>query len=240
MGDIHGCAREFDQLLGAIDFQPGRDELWCLGDLINRGPDSLTVLRRWCELDGRAVLGNHDIHGLLAHSGRKPKRLPTLEGLFAAEDGAALLDRLRRQPLLVFLPSPGAGPDVWAVHAGVHPGWHDLHQAAARINGSPEAHDDDWLQHPDTAFATQVRCCAADGERHKHFGPPEACPVGSGPWDSFYRGEATVIHGHWGTRGHYRTAKTIGLDSGCVYGGALTAWCQDEDRIVQVPADPGA
>ena len=217
-------------------FRPGRDELWCLGDLVNRGPDSLAVLRRWKELDGRAVIGNHDIHALLAHSGRKPRVMPSMAEVFAATDGPALLDRLRRQPLLVFLGSAGAGPDVWAVHAGIHPAWPSLEEAAERINATADAHDDDWLQHADTAFVTQVRCCDREGKRPRHTGPPDACPAGSSPWDDFYRGEAPVIHGHWGTRGHYRTEYSIGLDSGCVYGGRLTAWCQDEDRVVQVRA----
>ena len=67
-----------------------------------------------------------------------------------------------------------------------------------------------------------------------HKGMPEACPPPCLPWDSFYHGEALVVHGHWAARGYYRGARSMGLDSGCVYGGWLTAWCQEEDRIVRV------
>jgi bis(5'-nucleosyl)-tetraphosphatase (symmetrical) len=123
---------------------------------------------------------------------------------------------------------------VWIVHAGVHPQWDDLSEVARRVNEAP--HDDDWLQHPDVKFATRVRCCDANGERCRHSGPPDACPPPHQPWDVFYRGEVRVVHGHWAARGAYRGRRTMGLDSGCVYGGMLTAWCQEEDRIVQLPS----
>jgi bis(5'-nucleosyl)-tetraphosphatase (symmetrical) len=83
-------------------------------------------------------------------------------------------------------------------------------------------------------FAIRVRCCTADGKLQRHTGPPDRCPGDSRPWDTFYEGAALIVHGHWGVRGHYRGEHTLGLDSGCVYGGKLTAWSQEEDRIVQV------
>ena len=88
----------------------------------------------------------------------------------------------------------------------------------------------------DVSFATRVRCCTPEGERCRETGPPEECLVPYRPWDEFYTGDLLVVHGHWARRGHYRGERTLGLDSGCVYGGALTAWCHEEDRIVQVPA----
>ncbi len=109
----------------------------------------------------------------------------------------------------------------------------DLDEVACRINAAP--HDDAWLEDPDVAFATHVRCCTADGRRSEHSGRAAECPPPFVPWDDFYRGETLVIHGHWARRGFYRGRRTMGLDSGCVYGGKLTAWCQEEDRIVQVP-----
>lgn len=236
IGDLQGCAREFDDLLAAIRFDPARDELWCLGDLVNRGPDSLAAVRLWRDVGGRGVIGNHDIYALLARDGRWPRKHDTLAALFAAPDGPALLQRMRAMNALEHLAAaPGSkGPDVWAVHAGLHPLWSDLHALAARVNGRP--HDDEWLESPELSFMTRVRCCTETGERSKYDRRPDDCPPPFRPWDALYRGATPVIHGHWAWRGHYRGPKSIGLDSGCVYGGQLTAWCQDEDRVVQVPA----
>jgi len=235
VGDIQGCARELKLLLARIRFDPARDEIWSLGDLVNRGPDSLSVLRLWRDVGGRSILGNHDVYALLAFSDPTCRHRDTLDALFAAGDAAALLADLRERPLLVKLPADGAAVgDVWIVHAGLRPGWDDLDATAARINGGE--HDDAWLRSDDVAFATRARCCTSDGTMHRHSGTPENCPEPYRPWDSFYRGPLLVVHGHWARRGHYRGERTMGLDSGCVYGGALTAWCHDEDRIVQVPA----
>ena len=234
VGDVQGCARELELLLETIRFDASRDELWCLGDLINRGPDSLAAMKLWNGVGGRGLLGNHDITALLSFSGARPRKLPTLETLFAAPDAGDLLGRLRELPILAHLPSAGDGPDVWTVHAGLHPNWTDLPAIAARINGGP--HDDDWLRGPDVVFATNVRCCAANGHRPKYKGPPDGCPPSSRPWDEFYTGDSLVVHGHWAMRGYYRGERTMGLESGCVHGGSLAAWCQDEDRVVQIPA----
>ncbi len=235
-GDLQGCATEFERLLRAIEFDPNRDELWCLGDLVNRGPDSLATLRLWRDVGGRGVLGNHDVYCLLARSGRWPRKHDTLGALFAAPDCDELLARLRALPVLAHLPgAPGAAvPDLWAVHAGLDPRWTDLPADAAAINAPP--HDDTWLNSSALSFATRVRCCTAAGERSKFDRDPADCPPPYQPWDSYWHGPALVAHGHWAWRGHYRGAHTIGLDSGCVYGGQLTAWCQDEDRVVQVQA----
>ncbi len=234
IGDVQGCAREFDDLLRAIRFDPGRDELWCLGDLVNRGPDSAAALRLWRDAGGRSLIGNHDVHALLARERRRLLRSEdTLQSLFRAPDADELLERLREQPLLVRLQGRDV-PDAWIVHAGLDPRWQDLDEIAARNGAVP--HDDAWLESEDVSCATRLRCCTAAGRRSGHAGAPEDCPPPFRPWDEFYRGETLVIHGHWARRGYYRGARTMGLDSGCVYGGALTAWCQEEDRVVQVPA----
>ena len=234
VGDLQGCARELDRLLKTIRFDPTEDELWCLGDLINRGPDSLATARLWRDIGGYGVIGNHEVYALLAASGRWPRKDDTLEQLYRADDGPTLLARLRALPALAYLPGgPGYTP-VWAVHAGLDPRWHDLHAIANSLNS--QAHDDAWLEHPDVSFATRVRCCSPDGERSRYDLGPEGCPSPHVPWDSLYRGDVRVVHGHWARRGHYRGRKTIGLDSACVYGGKLTAWCQEDDRIVQIAA----
>ncbi len=234
VGDLQGCARQLDALLREVRFDPVHDELWCLGDLINRGPDSLATARLWRDVDGKGVIGNHEVYALCTRSGRWPRKRDTLQALYDADDGPALLDRLRALPMMAFLPGDG-GPDAWLVHGGVHPQWDDLPAIAARVEALP--HDDDWLLSDEVSFATRVRCCTADGERSRYHEAPEGCPPPYRPWDEFYEGDALVVHGHWAWRGHYRGPRTIGLDSACVHTGVLTAWCQQEDRIVQVRAD---
>ncbi|HLT39370.1 MAG TPA: metallophosphoesterase [Enhygromyxa sp.] len=234
VGDLQGCARELDALLEVIGFDPRRDQLWSCGDLINRGPDSLATVRRWRELGGRGVIGNHEVYALMVRSGRWPRKRDTLDQLFSAPDADELLASLRALPALALLPGDGEVDDVWLVHAGVHPQWHDLHAVAAALEA--REHDDEWLVCDEVAFATRVRCCTETGERSKFDGKPEDCPAPFRPWDELYSGTARIVHGHWAWRGHYRGARTIGLDSGCVYGGPLTAWCMEEDRIVQVPS----
>jgi bis(5'-nucleosyl)-tetraphosphatase (symmetrical) len=236
VGDIQGCASEFERLLREIRFDAARDELWCLGDLVNRGPDSLATLRLWRDVGGRGVVGNHDVYALLVRAGRWPRKHDTLSALFAAHDADQLLARLRALPLLAPLPAPAgsSSPDVWVVHAGVHPLWRDLHALATAVNTAP--HDDAWLERPEVSFATRIRCCTATGERSRFDRSPADCPPPYRPWDAFWPGPALVVHGHWAWRGHYRGAHTMGLDSACVYGERLTAWCHEEDRIVQVAA----
>jgi bis(5'-nucleosyl)-tetraphosphatase (symmetrical) len=234
LGDVQGCAREMDDLIRWVRFDAQRDELWCLGDLVNRGPDSLAALRLWRDVGGKSLLGNHDIYALLAHARRRPRKRDTLDALFDAPDADTLLAGLRGLPVLAHLRDDDGVRSAWLVHAGLDPRWTDLDAAAGRVNGGE--HDDGWLESEDVAFATQVRCCTADGRRCRHSGRPEECPPPFRPWDRFYEGRTLVVHGHWARRGAYRGKRTMGLDSGCVYGGMLTGWCLEEDRIVQVPA----
>ncbi len=235
VGDVQGCVRELEELLLRIRFDPMQDELWCVGDIINRGPESLETARLWRDIDGKGVIGNHEVYALCVGSGRWPRKKDTLQALYDAPDADPLLHRLRALPAMAFLPGDGDRVrDVWVVHGGIHPAWMDLHDAAERINAAP--HDDDWLESEDLSFVTRVRCCDANGNRIKWDREPEGCPEPYFPWDYFYDDDPLVVHGHWAWRGHYRTERTMGLDSGCVYGGPLTAWCQEEDRIVQVPA----
>jgi bis(5'-nucleosyl)-tetraphosphatase (symmetrical) len=234
VGDVQGCALELERLLERVRFDPARDVLWSVGDLVNRGPESVQALSLWRDVGGRAVLGNHEVYALLCHSGRQPRKPDTLEPLFRAPDVDDLLRPLRELPLLVRVGRERDGREVWVVHAGLHPGWTDLPKTARRINAGP--HDDAWLTGEAAKFATRVRCCDARGNRSRHKGAPEDCPDGYVAWDDLYAGEALIVHGHWAQRGFYRNERTMGLDSGCVYGGPLTAWCLEEDRVVQVPA----
>jgi bis(5'-nucleosyl)-tetraphosphatase (symmetrical) len=237
VGDIQGCARELERLLREIRYDAAADELWSLGDLVNRGPESLETLRLWRDVGGHAVLGNHDVYAVRAFSGGIRRRgSDTLDALFEAPDAEELFGLLAGLPVLVRLSGNGETvPDVWAVHGGLHPSWTDLEQVARRLAAGTESAGD-RLESRELSWAINLRCCTAEGETLRFTGPPEECPAPYRPWDEFYRGETMVVHGHWARRGYYRTARTMGLDSGCVYGGTLTAWCQDEDRIVQVGA----
>lgn len=234
VGDVQGCARELGELLEHVRFDPARDELVSVGDLVNRGPDSAGALRLWRDAGGLGVVGNHEVYALQVRSGRTPRERDRLDALFAAPDCEALLARVRALPLLLHLPRRGDGPEAWVVHGGLHPRWRDLAAIARRLNAEP--HDEAWLASPEVQFATSVRACTADGEMSAFTGPPDACPPGYRPWDAFYRGPALVVHGHWARRGYYRSRHALGLDSGCVYGRSLSAWCQDEDRVVQIPS----
>jgi bis(5'-nucleosyl)-tetraphosphatase (symmetrical) len=235
IGDVHGCARELDDLLERVRFDERRDELWSVGDLVNRGPDSLAALRLWRDVAGRAVIGNHEVHALLVHGRRRlPKPGDTLERLFRDRDASRWMAQLRALPILVRLEGAGDDDGVWLVHAGLDPRWDDLHELMQR--GVEADHDDAWLESEEVACATRIRCCTADGERSKHSEGPATCPPPFAPWDQFYRGRERVVHGHWAARGSYRGGRTIGLDSGCVWGGPLTAWCHEEDRFEQVPS----
>jgi bis(5'-nucleosyl)-tetraphosphatase (symmetrical) len=156
-----------------------------------------------------------------------------LDAFFADGDADASLAWIASRPALVHI---AAEPDVgavWIVHAGLDPRWTGLDDVARRLVGpwSGERIDD-----PDLQFAVNVRCCTREGERSPYNGAAPGCPAPFAPWDAFYRGDTLVVHGHWAARGHYRGRRTLGLDSGCVHGGKLTAWCHEEDRIVQVPA----
>ena len=125
IGDVQGCADAFDALLRCIEPCPGRDRIWLAGDLVNRGPDSLGVLRRAIRLGAECVLGNHDLHLLaVAHGARPLAATDTLRIVLDAPDRDRLLDWLRRRPLLHDDPESG-----WTmVHAGVPPGWDLAHR----------------------------------------------------------------------------------------------------------------
>jgi bis(5'-nucleosyl)-tetraphosphatase (symmetrical) len=233
VGDVHGCALEFGDLLERIRFDPAADELWSVGDLVNTGPDSLGALRLWAETGGRAVIGNHDVYAILARSGRVTRREDRLAGLYASPDCDPLLARLRACQAMTRLDRGSGRSGVWIVHAGVHPLWNDLPGLAARLETYP--HDDDWLSSHELAFLTRVRCCDRFGDRARFTGRPEDAPPPFKPWDDFYAGEDVIVHGHWAMRGFYRGERTIGIDSACVYGGRLTAWSPDDDRLESVP-----
>jgi bis(5'-nucleosyl)-tetraphosphatase (symmetrical) len=229
VGDVQGCREELEDLLEELSFDPAADRLEPVGDLVNRGPDSLGVLRLLRGLDAGGVLGNHDLHLLRAAAGTRPLRPnDTFAALLEAEDRAALLAWLAARPFAK------RTDGVLLVHAGVAPGWKD---PVARLSGV-----DPLRSHEDSDFCTRVRYCDARGRRSEQVEPPPRTPYR--PWFEHSLaclGARTrrVVFGHWAQRGLVRDAArpgVLGLDTGCVWGGRLTAWIAEEDRLVSVPA----
>ena len=226
LGDIQGCADELDDLLEALRFDPLVHELHCVGDLVNRGPHSARVLRRLRELNAHSVLGNHDLHLLGIAAGEREERTgDTLGALLDAPDRAELLRWLRSMPLVV------EWDDLVLVHAGLHPSWKDYGAVARPLEASIRAGEIPWSS-SELAFLTRVRRCNARGDRPKEDDGDE----GFEAWDTFYAGERIVVCGHWAARGLVVGERLRALDSGCVWGGRLSAWIAEEDRVVSVPA----
>lgn len=253
IGDIHGCFQTFLSLLEEIRFQSDRDRLFFVGDLVNKGPGSLAMLRWIYERRNiaRMVLGNHDLHLLRVYFGlREPKPSDRFEEVLAAEDVPRMISWLRRRPLLIEV----RGHIV--VHAGVLPVW-GLERAILlarkvreRLNRKPKKtlsasngwSGPDWSLPPPAGalrVLTSVRCCADSGvPDFSYTGPPEQAPSSLKPWFSFPVVEAsglTFVFGHWARLGLRIEPNAVCLDSGCVYAGKLSAWRIDDRRLFQVP-----
>ena len=261
VGDLQGCCKPLERLLQTIDFSPSRDQLYVLGDLVNRGPDSLGVLQRLRSLEGAAtcLLGNHDLHLLaVAHGVRKPHRSDTLDPILNAADREDWLDWLRQQNLAVHAHG-------WLmVHAGVVPQW-DAAQTVAlageveamlrspavgafltTMYGNEPARWDERLQGVDrwrcvVNSLTRLRFCAADGTME--FATKEGAggaPEGYMPWFEVpgRRTQGTpVAFGHWSTLGLINRDDLLALDTGCIWGGHLTAVRVDgaTREVIQIP-----
>ncbi len=224
VGDVQGCREELERLLQKVRFDPEADELLPVGDLVNRGPDSLGALRLLRDLAARGVLGNHDLHFLQVHAGRRSKRRrDTLDELLAADDCDELAGWLARRPFL------RVWDDLYLVHAGLHPEWSD---PARELDGV-----DPIEPGAKAVFAARVRRCDPAG------GQPadeDRAAAAYRPWFEYYdaaaHGGRTVVFGHWAMRGLVNEPHLRGLDTGCVWGGKLTAWIAEEDRLVHVDA----
>lgn len=237
IGDIQGCARTLGALLEKIRFDPTRDTLYALGDLVRRGPDPVATLRLFTQLGGHGVLGNHDVATVARFRGYRDKPDDTVDALRRAPDGEALVERLAALPVLRQLDDRTGGKACWLVHAGVLPSWTDLDAVARRF--AEKVRDRAFfVDDPEVRAATSLRFCTADGVVSDDKGAPPAKPPFQ-PWDVFYKGPTLLVHGHWAQRGHYRTPTTLGLDGGCVYGGRLYAWAQEEDRVESVKSLDG-
>ncbi|MBP7440422.1 MAG: symmetrical bis(5'-nucleosyl)-tetraphosphatase [Rhodoferax sp.] len=266
IGDIQGCDSALGRLLDLIGFSASRDTVYLLGDLVNRGPDSAAVLRR-CMAHGdalRPLLGNHDLHLLAAaHGARKPSRRDTLASILEAPDRDALLQWLRLQPLArqhVY-----GGTPLLMVHAGVLPAWtaaetldmadevHRVLQSAdlpaflQQMYGNTPDHWNASLTGPDRLRVivnalTRLRFCSAQGVMD--FDSTEsasAAPPGLMPWFDVpgrSTADTLIAFGHWSTLGWLNRPHCLGLDTGCVWGGCLSAVrfgsSLDERELLQV------
>ncbi|MFT5477527.1 MAG: bis(5'-nucleosyl)-tetraphosphatase (symmetrical) [Planctomycetota bacterium] len=225
IGDIQGCREELERILEAVHFDPAADELHPVGDLVNRGPDSLGVLRLLRSLDAGGVLGNHDLHLLNSARGTRELRArDTIQDVLAADDREELVTWLAGRPLL------RAWPDLLCVHAGISPAWKDPQRELEDI--------DPLSNHPSIGFVTRVRYCDGNGERPDEDWPEPAPPFR--PWFEHWAEREhetrTVVFGHWARMGLVRGTRARGLDTGCVWGKRLTAWIAEEDRMLHVPA----
>lgn len=250
IGDLQGCYDEFRALLDRIGFDPAQDRLWLCGDLVNRGPRSLEVLRFVRALGDAAitVLGNHDLHLLALWQGRHrhSKSNDTLDSILAAPDREELMEWLRQRPLLHHDAALG-----WTlVHAGLAPQWDlataqtcareveaalrgpDFHDFIDHMYGNephrwdPELHGWERLRFTVNCL-TRLRYCSADGALSLAYkGAPATRPHDLLPWfDVPGRRSAgqRIVFGHWSTLGLYRGADVLALDTGCLWGGALSA-----------------
>jgi bis(5'-nucleosyl)-tetraphosphatase (symmetrical) len=262
IGDIQGCFDEFRRLLDKLRFDPGGDRLWLVGDLVNRGPHSLEVIRFVKHLGDSAVmvLGNHDLHLLAVAALEEPlKRRDTFQSALYAHDRDELLNWLRHRPLL----HHDAEIGFTLIHAGLPPQW-DLAQAKACaveveevLRGPNYRH---FLRHmygDEPALwsesltgwdrlrftvncLTRLRYCDAQGRLELAYsGAPGTQPYGYMPWFTVPKrrsADMKIVFGHWAALGLHLEKGIYALDSGCVWGGALTALRLDkEGERLQVP-----
>lgn len=266
IGDLQGCFHSFQHLLEQINFDPSHDRLWLVGDLVNRGPSSLQVLR-W--LAGQqssypgsvtTVLGNHDLHALTVAAGIAPPRADdTLQPLLQAPDSTKLFDWLRHQHMIY------AEGEYLMVHAGLLPQWDadlalalgreveavlqsgDYKDFLAAMYGNLPNHWDNRLQGMDrlrliTNALTRLRICNPNGVMDLKFkGRPQEIPEGYLAWfDVPNRRSAgiTILFGHWSALGLLQRENLHGLDTGCLWGGMLTALRLEDKQLFAVPCDP--
>ena len=251
IGDVQGCDEPLGRLLDAIDFSASRDTLYVLGDLVNRGPASAAVLRRLMALgnSARCLLGNHDMHLLACAYGiRRPHKRDTLDEVLAAPDRDELLDWLRRQHLA--LHETVAGRPLLMVHAGVLPQWSAARTVALARELEDVLRGDDILGFLREMYGnvpdrwqddlqgnarlraiinalTRLRFCSVEGQMEFESKDSAAtAPEGFMPWfDVPGRATAqdTVAFGHWSTLGWLQRDDVICMDTGCVWGGPLSA-----------------
>jgi len=264
IGDIQGCHDEFERLLDRLAFDPTHDRLWLVGDLVNRGPRSLDVLRKVRALGDSAitVLGNHDLHLLaVAFSPtHKLKQKDTLADVLAAPDRDELLDWLRHRPMLHHDPALG----YTMIHAGLAPQWdlqlaqscaHELENALRDLSSARELFEHMYGDRPNcwsddlqgterlrfiTNCLTRLRFCSDDGQLElKYKGKLDQAPAHLKPWflvPGRRSRELKIVCGHWSALGYHDESGVLCIDTGCVWGSTLCAVRLDERQApVMIP-----
>lgn len=264
IGDLHGCHAEFVSLLEKIHFNPARDTLWLVGDLINRGPGSLACLQEAKALGNavRCVLGNHDFHLLVvARGGGKLKKHDTLDDILASPQREALLDWLQSQPLAI------QEGNTLMTHAGVLPSWSAEQALALSSEVQAALHSENAGAFLTQLFGNQpdrfqddlegvdrLRCIVNVFTRMRFINAQErldfaakegldSAPEGFFPWFQFARqDDLQVLFGHWAAlegRTPHAKISVQGLDTGCVWGGSLTAMNLGTGERTSVPSLQG-
>lgn len=263
VGDIQGCYEEFAALLDRLEFEPQRDRLWLVGDLVNRGPKSLEVVRKVRALGDAAVtvLGNHDLHLLaVRYGGHTTKPGDTLDDLLSVPDSDEILDWLRSLPLLAadeqlgFVMSHAGIPHIWGLDEAQERAREveaviqgdEFREYFAGLYGNEPACWSDDLEGLDrwriiTNFFTRMRFVNEAGCLNLTYkGGLDDAPDGWHPW---FRLRARnplpvrIVFGHWAALGgETGDDQTIGLDTGCVWGGSLTAMCLETGELTSITA----
>jgi bis(5'-nucleosyl)-tetraphosphatase (symmetrical) len=258
VGDIQGCHAELVQLLDRTKFDQATDQLWLVGDLVNRGPGSLEVLRLVKSLGDSAitVLGNHDLHLLAVAEGvAELHRTDTLDEILAAPDRAELLHWLRNQRLLY------AQHGYVLVHAGLLPQWSVVQAESLAHEVETALRSDDYATFLERMYGnaphewdnsltgykrmrvivnafTRMRICTKEGEMEFKFkSEVKNIPAGYLPWFDVPKRasmDATVIFGHWSALGLLVRKNIIALDTGCLWGGPMTAIRLEDRKLFQV------
>lgn len=254
IGDVQGCFDELQQLLARFAFDPAKDRLWFVGDLVNRGPNSLEILRFVRDLGEGAVvvLGNHDLHLVSQHEDlERSRRDDTFADVLNAPDRKELIDWLRQRPMM-------HAQGAWAmVHAGLLPQWtvekalalgNEVERALrgpnhrAFLSNMYGAKPDEWSEaltgwdrlRVIVNAMTRLRFCTAEGKMDfKAKGT--VAPPGYASWFEFRKDTEAIVCGHWSALGLKLTDKLAALDSGCVWGGKLTALRLEDRAVFEVP-----
>ncbi len=262
IGDIQGCFDSLQRLLAQCAFEPATDKLWLVGDLVNRGPRSLETLRFVRDLGGAAltVLGNHDLSLLMSAEGfGKPGKGDTFDDILQAPDRDELLDWLRHQPLC------HVEGEYCMVHAGLLPQWTAVRARALAAEVEAVLIGDNWREFMANMWGsepaswqddlegwprlrvivnamTRMRFCSPDGVMNFRVkGEVANAPAGCIPWFDVpgrRSADSVLITGHWSALGLKVMSNLLAIDSGCLWGGSLTAIRLDDRAILQVQCSP--